>query len=181
MSEKSNTAICEDCMKKEARPVFLRVWIKIWTKIRAAIRPAGSNAKDSPAESKRQKTGIGTKDCSLFAASARSRARGKGCLRGFFCYQGGCGFSCLQSGRLRSHNFHFVPVVAKFSTAIQARNICASPLRYRTAARASANRYRKAISCVPATKHSIHQLRKHLKTLHRTRSAKTGHYYSSSQ
>jgi hypothetical protein len=64
---------------------------------------------------------------------------------------------------LGSHNFHFVPVIAEFFTAIQARNIGSGPLRNRIVARAGANRYRKAISCVPATKHSIYQLGKHLK------------------
>src|SRR6266481_5712340 len=79
-----------------------------------------------------------------------------GGLRGLFRNQGVLGFSCL-----RSHDPHFVPVVAEFFSAVQARDIGARALRRWVAARTGAHRNRKTVASVPAAKHGVDQLRKH--------------------
>src|SRR3981081_4451855 len=79
-----------------------------------------------------------------------------GGLRGLFRNQGVLGFSCL-----RSHDPHFVPVVAEFFPAIQAGDIGARALRRRVATRTGAHRNRKTVASVPAAEHGVHQPRKH--------------------
>src|SRR6266446_316678 len=79
-----------------------------------------------------------------------------GGLRGLFRNQGVLGFSCL-----RSHDPHFVPVVAEFFSAVQARDIGARALRRWVATRTGAHRNRETVASVPAAKHGVEQLRKH--------------------
>src|SRR6266446_423772 len=77
-------------------------------------------------------------------------------LRGLFRNQGVLGFSCL-----RSHDPHFVPVVAEFFSAVQARDIGARALRRWVATRTGAHRNRETVASVPAAKHGVEPLQKH--------------------
>src|ERR1019366_7929892 len=80
----------------------------------------------------------------------------RGFLRGLLRNHGVRHFS-----RPRSHDPHFMPVVAKFLAAIQAGHICARPLSLGSTTRTGAYRDRKTVPSVPATKHGFHQFRNH--------------------
>src|SRR5208282_931424 len=86
----------------------------------------------------------------------RAGLKRRGILRGFFRDQGGRDFSGL-----RSHDLHLVPVVLEFLAAVEARDIGASAFRGRAATRTRANCDGKTVASVPASKHGVHQPRKH--------------------
>src|ERR1700686_2704791 len=77
-------------------------------------------------------------------------------FRSHFRNYGMRGISCL-----RSHDLHFVPVIAEFFPAVQARDVGSSALSRRVATRTGAHRDRKTVASVPAAKHGVPQPRKH--------------------
>src|SRR5271166_2387917 len=83
-------------------------------------------------------------------------------LGGFFGNQRVSSLSCL-----RSCDFHFLPVVAKFFATVETGDVSARPLTRLGATRTGANRNGKTVASVPAAEHGFHQPREHLDSLHR--------------
>src|SRR5208282_4368184 len=75
----------------------------------------------------------------------------------------------------RSHDLHFLPVVAEFLAAIQASDVGARAPSLWIATGTSAHRNRKTIAIVPAAKHGVHQLRKHRITSTELKAIKLAH------
>jgi hypothetical protein len=93
-----------------------------------------------------------------------------GFFRGVLRNQGVRGFS-----RPRSHDPHFMPVVAKFLAAIQAGDVGARALSLRSATRTGAYRDGKTVPSMPATKHGVQQLRNHHVTSTELKATKLAH------
>src|SRR5208337_2370592 len=93
-----------------------------------------------------------------------------GLFRGLFRNQGMRDFSGP-----RSHDPHFVPVVAEFLAAVQARHVSACALGWRSTTRTGAYRDGKTVPSVPATKHGIQQVRKHWVTSTELKARKLAH------
>jgi hypothetical protein len=65
-----------------------------------------------------------------------------------------------------SDDLHFLPVVRKFFSAIQASHISSGQNSGLGAARCPTNGYREAVMSVPAAEHCINQFPKHRPTFH---------------
>src|ERR1035437_8549302 len=94
----------------------------------------------------------------------------RGFLRGLLRNHGVRHFS-----RPRSHDPHFMPVVAKFLAAVQAGDVGAHALGRWSATRTGAYRDRKTVPSVPATKHGFQHLRNHRVTSTELRATKLAH------
>ena len=140
-----------------------------------------AKGRPKPEQNAEQELGEAREECSVLAAKRRERRAlggraglilrpSRGFFRGLLRNQGVRDFS-----RPRSHDPHFMPVVAKFFAAVQAGDVGARALSRRSAARTGAYRDGKTVPSVPATKHGVQHLRNHRVTSTELRATKLAH------
>src|ERR1700687_1540191 len=140
-----------------------------------------TEGRPKPEKNAEQELGEVREGCSLLAAKRREKRAAwgragltlrpsRGFFRGLLRNQGVRGFSGP-----RSHDPHFVPVVAKFLAAVQAGDISARALSRCRATRTGAYRDGKTVPGVPATKHGVQQLRNHHVTSTELKATKPAH------